>query len=169
MTLCGQTKLQFPHWMQASASQTAARLETLRFPFRGAARVSSVRGQCADGDLVAATRDHHLRHVPDEFGRAARDLIKLLRAGGRARRDFNFVKVFERFIDGFEIFLDDRATFLEIGFFDRLLDLGDRFVGRENAGKLEKAGLHDRVDPARHAGFPGDLRGVDDEQANVFV
>ncbi len=31
MTLCGQTKLQLPHWMQMSGSQTGTNSEMLRF------------------------------------------------------------------------------------------------------------------------------------------
>ena len=31
--MCGQTKLQLPHWMQVSSSQTATSSEMLRFSY----------------------------------------------------------------------------------------------------------------------------------------
>jgi hypothetical protein len=34
MTLCGQTKLQLPHWMQISGSHTGTNIEMLRFSQR---------------------------------------------------------------------------------------------------------------------------------------
>ena len=33
MTLCGHTKLQLPHWMHSSSSQTATWSEMLRFSY----------------------------------------------------------------------------------------------------------------------------------------
>ena len=33
MTLCGQTKLQLPHWMQESGSHTATSSEMFRFSY----------------------------------------------------------------------------------------------------------------------------------------
>ena len=51
---------------------------------------------------------------------------------------------------------------LAVGLFDRLLDVGDGLVPRQDAGDGEEAGLHDGVDAPAHAGALGDAVGIDD-------
>src|SRR4029079_17597581 len=69
----------------------------------------------------------------------------------------------------FKIALNDRVASLTVGLLNRVLDRLDGGLARHDAADGEKASLHNSVDAAAHAGLPGDLVGVDDVEAQVFV
>ena len=70
MTPCGQTKLQLPHWMQISGSQTGTNCEMLRFShFVVPLGIGAVDRQRAHRQLVAAAGHHHRRDLLHELRR----------------------------------------------------------------------------------------------------
>ena len=70
MTLCGQTKLQLPHWMHASGSQSRDEVgDPALLVGRGAARERAVDRQGAHREGVAAAGHHLGGHGADELGR----------------------------------------------------------------------------------------------------
>ena len=75
----------------------------------------------------------------------------------------------QRAVDGREIAPQDRIAPLAIRLLDRVLDLGDRLVAREDARQGEEAGLHDRVDPAAEFRLLGHRQGVDNVELQLLV
>ena len=75
----------------------------------------------------------------------------------------------ERVVDRGEVAGDDRLAALRVGLLDEALDPGDRLVRRQDAGELEEARLHDRVDPAAHPGLVGDRERVDHPEVDLLV
>ena len=129
----------------------------------------AVRGHRGRRDEVALVRDHHRLHALEEFRRALvfRERLRL-RVGVRRRGNVDFMQVGERVVHRLEVHLHDFLALLGVGLFDGLLDLRDGFVLRENVREREEARLHDGVRAALHAGFGGDLRSVDDEDAELL-
>ena len=67
MTLCGQTKLHWPHWMQRSCSQTGTLVGDVALLVGGGARrEGAVDRHEADRDLVAAAGHHPRGHLAHE-------------------------------------------------------------------------------------------------------
>ena len=58
---------------------------------------------------------------------------------------------------------------LAVGLLDRLLDVRDRLLARQDAGDAEEAGLHDGVDAAAHPHLLGQRVGVDREEADLLL
>ena len=75
----------------------------------------------------------------------------------------------ERVVDRREVARDDGLAALRVGLLDERLDLGDGLLGRQDAGELEEARLHDGVDPAAHAGLVGDGERVDHPEVDLLV
>ena len=78
-------------------------------------------------------------------------------------------EAFERTVDGREVACDDRLPSLRVGLLDERLDLGDGLLGRQDAGELEEARLHDGVDPAAHPGLVRDGEGIDHPEVDVLL
>ncbi len=122
----------------------------------------------ADGQVVPVPGDHHrcdVFHERRSIGRYDRSRLS------RARRCFgqrDFVKVLERTVDRGEVALDELGALSPVGRHDSVLDSGDGLVSREDARNREEAGLHDRVDPARHASLDRDPVAIDHEEADLF-
>ena len=74
MTLCGQTKLQLPHWMHVSGSHSATNSEIRRFSYVVVplGKVPST-GMALTGRALAAARHHRGGHRADELRRGVRD------------------------------------------------------------------------------------------------
>ena len=62
-----------------------------------------------------------------------------------------------------------RLALAAVGLADRLLDVVDRRLARQHAGDREEAGLQDGVGAPAEPDVAGDLRGVDDEEAEPLV
>ena len=75
----------------------------------------------------------------------------------------------ERLIDDLAVAAHDLGPALAVGLLDRLLDVRDRFVARQQARDREEARLHDRVDARAHAGALRQVVGVDREEADLLV
>jgi len=64
-------------------------------------------------------------------------------------------------IDSVEVSLNYFLTLPSVGMFNMFLHQLDRFIFGEYPGDLEVSSLHDRIYPVPHAGFPGNMGGVD--------
>ena len=137
-------------------------------PLGGGGRPGAVHGEGADRQQVALALDDDRLHALDEVGRRlGHGRAHLDGAGGRADRDL--VEVLQGRVHRGEVALDDLRALLAVGLLDRLLDLGDRLLARQDAGDREEAGLHDRVDAAAHAGLLGHVVGVDGVDLQLLV
>ena len=85
------------------------------------------------------------------------------------RRHRHLLQVRERRVDRLEVALHDLRAALAVGLVDRVLDLRDRLLARQDAGDREEAGLHDRVDPAAHARLARHRGRVDRVEADALV
>ncbi len=132
---------------------------------RGEGAVDRERG---DGKEVALVGEHERRDPLDEVGRLERDDRRHLQIRGGRRRHLHLVEVRERLVDGLEVHPYELGALLAVGLLDRLLDLGDRFLTREDTRDREEAGLHDRVDAPAHAGAVADLVAVDHVEADLL-
>src|SRR5277367_2936979 len=74
----------------------------------------------------------------------------------------------QRTIHGFEVPPHHLGTPFSIGFLDCFLDLYERFVGWQNPGDREIAGLHDGVDAPAHAGGLRYGHGIDRKEADLL-
>ena len=113
---------------------------------------------------------HHLRrYLADEQRRVCRNHFGERPLARYPLRYFHFIQVVKGRIDGRVILLNDRLPLGTVGLLDRLLDLLDRLVARQDTGEREETGLHDRIDAPPHAGFARNVRGIDDIEANVAI
>ena len=87
ITLCGQTKLQLPHWMHSSGSQDGHDLRDVALlVLRRAARIGAVHRQRADRQLVAAAGHHRRGHGAHELRRVRGHDRRRLAHGRHLRR-----------------------------------------------------------------------------------
>ena len=78
------------------------------------------------------------------------------------------VQMRQRRVDRGAVLLDHGRPGLAIGRFDRLPDMGQRVLARQDAGDGEEAGLHDGVDAHPETRRARDFVGVDDEDARAL-
>ena len=78
------------------------------------------------------------------------------------------MQVSQRGINRGKVFLNDGIAFFGIGFLNRVLNLLNSFVFRQNVGNREEAGLHDGVDALAHTGFASNLYRIDGVELKLF-
>ena len=106
----------------------------------------------------------------DEVGHLAGDRrTAMLGRGRRVVADRHGEQLGERRVDCGDVALHDDLAALAVGRGDRLLEPGDRLVGRQHAGEGEEARLHHGVDPAGEPGGLGDRCGVDRVQVQTAL
>ena len=138
-------------------------------PLRGPGRPRAVGGERANRKEIALPGHHHGRDPLHEFGRLGRNDRRRLACRGRLRRQLDLMQILEREVDCGPVAAHHFVTFLCVALLDRLLDLGDRFLARQDSGEGEEAGLHDGVDAATHAGLDGHARAVDDVELHLLL
>ncbi len=119
---------------------------------RGAGGERAIGRQRADGQQVAFARQHPGGHSLDEVGDLARHGRPAMLGGRHGRADGHGEQMSQRRVDRVDVALHDQITALAVGRRDRILQMGDRLIGRQHVGEREEARLHDRVDP------PGETR-----------
>jgi len=85
------------------------------------------------------------------------------------RRNRHGLEHGQRLIDAGLVFLDDVVALLLELLLDSGLDVADGFVGRNDVGQLEEAGLHDGRNVLRAADFERQLEGVDGVDLDVLL
>jgi hypothetical protein len=118
-------------------------------------------------EIALPFQDHRLDAL-HEIGRTGGD-DRSHRQGADLGSGRDLIEVLERGIDRSEVALYDFRSLFSVGLLDGLLDLGDRFLARQDAGYREEAGLHDRVDAAAHADFAGHSVGVDGVKGELLL
>ena len=122
MTLCGQTKLHCPHWMQRSSPQTGTSVgDVALLVGAGARRKRAVGRNQTDGNVVAATREHRRRHA----GARNRAPSSARPAGGRgelvtARRHLDLEQALQRAVHRGEVLRDHGLALAAVGLPNRL-------------------------------------------------
>ena len=138
-------------------------------PFRRRHRPRAIDRERAHRQQVALAGQHHRGHLLHEVGRLRRhERRPRARRGGRGRHR-NLVQVRQRLVHHLAVPAHDLGPALAVGLLNRLLDLLDRFVARQDAGDREEARLHDGVDARAHAGALRQLVGVDGEEADLLL
>ena len=170
MTLCGQTKLHCPHWTQRSSRQTGTVSERLRFSNAAVpdGNVPST-GMALTGIWSPSPAKIRAVTVADEIRRIRRHQGRHVDPAGDVRRNFDFAQPRQGSVDRGEVLIDDRLPLARVCLADRLLDVADRLLARQNAGDGEEAGLQNGVGPRTQADLARDGGGVDDEQAQFLV
>ena len=118
-----------------------------------------------DRNFIANPNQHFGGDVPHKIGGVIRHNLVALNVARRGGGDLNLLQPCQGAIDGLKILADHGFALAGIGFADRLLDMVDCGVAWQHAGNGEEAGLQDGVDAGAETGIAGDLRRVDDEEA----
>ena len=161
---------QLPHWMQMSGLQTGTMSEMFRFSHR-----EVPEGYVPSAGIALTGRSSPRPAIITAVtsftngGASAGTSGNRLSRARRCRRKRDLVEVLERAINRGEVPLDELRSLSAVGRDDGVLDSGDGLVAREHARDREEAGLHDRIDAARHAGFDGDPVGIDHEEPDAFA
>ena len=121
---------------------------------RGAGREHAIGRQRAHGQQVAFARQHPGGHPLNEVGDFTRNGRPAMLGGRHGGPDGYGEQVGQRRVDRGNVALHDDVAPLAVGRRDRILQTGDRLIGRQHIGKCEEARLHDRVDA------PGETRGL---------
>ena len=125
-------------------------------------------GKAETGQPVAVAGEHERRDLLDESGRLGRDDGRPAPGRRRPRRaPATSARPPSAASTRREVALQDLGALLRVGVRDRLLDPGDRGLGRQRLRDREEAGLHDRVDAPLQARLARDAEGVDDEEAQL--
>ena len=170
MTLCGQTKLQLPHWMHVSGSHSATNSEIRRFSYvvvplgkvPSTGRALTGRDSPRPAIIAAVTvRTNSGRVVRDDQGQGV--------PGPRRGRDRDLGQRRHRAVDRRLVAPHDLPAAPAVGLADRRLDPLQRLVARQHPGDGEEAGLQDGVRPPGQPGLTGDGIGVDGEQPQPAV
>ena len=131
------------------------------FPLRGSDRPTSIDGKSADREQVPLPGEHHGGHAFDKIGCLVRHGRRTVPRRSGLGGNRHLVERREGRIDRGKVLLDHFRPLAGIRLLDRLLDLRDGLVTREDAGNREETRLHDRVDPRAHARLAGHFVGVD--------
>ena len=75
----------------------------------------------------------------------------------------------QRGVNGLEVFLNDGVAFFAVGFLNRILNLRDSFIFRQNVGNGEEAGLHNGVNALTHTGFASNFNRIDGVEFQLFA
>ena len=169
ITLCGQTKLQLPHWMHSSESQAATISEMLRFSYCVVplGYVPST-GSALTGSSIAAAGHHRGGHGPHELRCVRGNHRRRLALGRHLLGQLDAVEVLQRAVDRRLVALDDVGAALAVGLGDRRLDPLDRLLALEHARDREEACLKHRVGPPGEARIACDLRRVDHVELDLL-
>ena len=138
-------------------------------PHRGAGRECPVDRQLRNRERIAVAGDDRSEHVLHKLGRGFRNRAAHIEPAGDGVGNRHLVHMVERRVHGGVVLPNHRFAALAVSLVNRLLDLRDRFLARQDAGDREEAGLHDRVDALAHAGVLGDLVAVDHIELQLFL
>ena len=162
MTLCGHTKLQLPHWMQRSGSQSATRSDDIALlESGGAAGIGAIHRQCADRQVVAATGHHRRGDVLHERRRVGRHDRWQVAGGVDALGYLDPVQRGNGPVDRGMVARDHIGAAPAVGLGDRVLDPLDRLLAGQYPGDGEEARLQHGVRAPGEPGLARDLVGVD--------
>ena len=133
------------------------------FPLRGAGREGAVDRHGRHRQQVALAVEHHRGHALHEIGRRARrppggaPAAESARPGSATSRS-----AASEASTAAKLRVSTRLAALAVGLADRVLDLRDRLLARQDARDREEAGLRDRVDASGEARLLGHGQRVDD-------
>ena len=132
--------------------------------------VDHVAGEGAHRKVVAVLGRDHVGHVADEFGRQAVVVCVDEAARGVLPRCGNLdLDVVAATVYGRIVHLHDILALLAVGLVDGFLHIGHGLVVGDDARDLEEGALEDGVGASAQTDFAGDLRGVDQIEADVLV
>ncbi|SAH62959.1 Uncharacterised protein [Enterobacter hormaechei] len=139
------------------------------FPAGRAHRPGSVRRKRRDGKGVAQSGKHRRRDGFDEIRGGVRHHWRPVRTAGIDRLQRHREQRFAGQRQRLPVAFNQLLTFAAVAFGDRPLEFHQRAVARQNISQVEERHLHNRIDTRRQAAFAGDLRGVNDIQARLFL
>ena len=139
------------------------------FVLGSAVRERAVHGHLADGDAVPFAAHHLAEDVLDVVRSVCGHDGRNGMAGDGFAGGVHPVQVFQRGVHGGDVLVHHFLPLLGVGLGDGFLDVADGFISGNHAGQLEEAGLHDHVDAAAHARFPGHGEGVNRVKLEVLV
>ena len=141
---------------------------TALFIHRRPRRKCAINGHFTDRQLVAAAGNDLGGDRLHEFGRHSGNRRLQFDLAGNSRRHLHFVQIGNGRVDRLEILGNNIRPLLAIRLFDRLLDLGNGLLFRQDAGDIKETGLHDRIDPAAHAGLISDRVSVNNKELELL-
>ena len=133
------------------------------FILSGTGRPGTVDNFAESGyrQLVAAVGNQFGRQFLDELRSVGRNRRLTMESRGNRRRILYLVQVGKRSVNRGKVLLNDGVALLAVGFLNRVFNLRNRLVFRQNVGNGEETGLHNRIDALSHAGFAGNFNRVD--------
>ena len=132
-------------------------------------RDGPVEGHLGDGQEVALEPGDRVDDLPGVGAGVVGDDLGDRGRLGDLRRDGDGLEARGGPVDGVPVHLDDLLALAAVGLLDGLLHQGDGLVLGQDAGELEEAGLHDRVDAQAQAELAGHLQGVDGVDLDLLV
>ena len=134
----------------------------------GTHRENPVRRKSGHWQLIALLGQHGTHHIFHEVRlvffrfRTARCLCPALRV-----IDLN--QIFQGFIDGGKVHINDLLTLFAEQLLDLIFQVSESVIYRYHIGQLEESRLHDHVDPAPEAYFTGDFNRIDVVELEFFL
>ena len=79
------------------------------------------------------------------------------------------MQVLQRSINGDKVFLDNGIALLAVSLFNRVLNLGDCFVFRQDVGDGKETCLHNGINAHAHTGLAGNFYGINGVELEFLV
>ncbi len=132
-------------------------------------RKGSVHRQSTDRQQVPLASQEDRSDAFHEVGPAIGNHWQPPERTADGRRNLHLGHFSQRAIDGREVLLENRLASFAVGLVNRVLDLLNRLVTRQDTRQGEEASLHDRVDAASHPRVGRHLDAVYHVELEPFV
>ncbi len=136
---------------------------------RGCGREGAIGRHRRDRQCVAKAGNDAAGHFLHKLRRGLGDGRGHYELAGRLGRNFDLMNVLESGVDGGVVHRHNFVARFAVTLLDRVLDLFDGQLERDNIGDFEEGRLHDDVNAGAKAKFLTKLDGVDDVELQLLV